>query len=218
MNKAAGWTTGVLTLLALSALALRFYVPPLPGTLALGVEFASAPESPTEPLFVTGRTDDGDFIFVKYLDPTTVVFGYDRWGAGGPVSAPINVRPGTRHALVIASPSAAQVRGSAVRGPERLRVTFDGAVVLDTAGRFELRRASRAWLAENPLGGSSCGSTSAAGSCSASCWRASARAGPRRGWRALAACRCCNSLPSIARDRTGGSSPRRRRASSPSVG
>ena len=157
MNKAAGWITGLLTLLALSALALRFYVPPLPGTLALGVEFASTPQSPTEPLFVTGRTDDGDFIFVKYLDATTVVFGYDRWGAGGPVSAPINVRPGTRHTLVIASPSAAQVRGSAVRGPERLRVTFDGAVVLDTAGRFELRRASRAWLAENPIGGSSCG-------------------------------------------------------------
>jgi hypothetical protein len=157
MNKTVGWIAGLFALLALSALALRYYLPPLPGALDLAVVFAPSRAGASEPLAVTGQAGAGDFVYVKFLDETTVAFGYDRWGAGGPVSAPVKIQPGVRYALRLELPSLAQVRGSAGRAPERLRVALNGAIVLEAPARYEERRASRAWFGENPIGGSSCG-------------------------------------------------------------
>ncbi|MBI5766609.1 MAG: hypothetical protein HZA93_02360 [Verrucomicrobia bacterium] len=156
MKNAAGWIAGLVFLLGLSALALRYYVPPLPGDWTLQVEFPAAPEHANEPLFVTDSPGIGDFLFVRYVDAGHVAFGYDRWGRGGPVSAPQRAARSRPHTLRIESPSLANVRGSSRRGPERLRVTFNGTVVIDTEAEFRLRRSTLASVGLNQIGGSTC--------------------------------------------------------------
>lgn len=61
------------------------------GTLRCAVQFPTDRTGVQEPLVVTGRTGKGDFIYVVYSGNNTIRLGYDHWGKGGPVSAPIPV-------------------------------------------------------------------------------------------------------------------------------
>ena len=44
-----------------------------------------------EPLIVTGTTSKGDIVYVKYTDAGHIQLGYDHWGVGGSMSAPIAI-------------------------------------------------------------------------------------------------------------------------------
>jgi hypothetical protein len=123
----------------------------------LKVTFAERNLSEIEPLVVTGESQTGDFIFVRFLDSSTVQFGYDRWGVGGPVSAPMTIEPRRSYGLKLQSPSLASVRGSASSVPPRIRIEFEGRVVLEGDSQYDFRAGRHAWFGENPLVGSSCG-------------------------------------------------------------
>ncbi len=64
------------------------------GPLALRIQFPHHLPRMTEPLVVTGRTGAGDFTLVKYLGADTVAFGFNHWGRGDSLGAPIKISPG----------------------------------------------------------------------------------------------------------------------------
>ncbi len=158
LEKHLPWCAGVATLLLLIAVCLWDYYPPISGPQRLTVSFPSPlPVGTNEPLVVSGETGAADYLFVRYLDAHTVSLAYDSWGHGGPASPPITVTPGVRHVLEIQLPSLAAIPHSLDPPGNRLRVSFDGAVVLDAPVGFHSRRPLRAYFARNPLGGTSCG-------------------------------------------------------------
>ena len=149
---------GLATLLFLTAVCFWDYYPPLVGAQHFSVEFPSAPSiGSAEPLITTGRPGAGDLFYVRYLADQRIVLSYDCWGHGGPSSPPLAIVPGSRHSLVIELPSLAAVPGNIAQASERLRVVFDGTVVLDAKVDFYQRRAQRAYFGRNPLGGTSAG-------------------------------------------------------------
>jgi hypothetical protein len=152
------WCAGLATLLLLIVACLWDYYPPIAGPQRLTVAFPSPlPVGTNEPLVVSGETGAADYLFVRYVDAHTVSLAYDSWGHGGPASPPITVTPGARHVLEIQLPSLAAIPHSLDPPGTRLRVSFDGAVVLDATVAFHSRRPLRAFFARNPLGGTSCG-------------------------------------------------------------
>ncbi len=151
------WAAGVVALLGFTLASLWNYYPPLPERLALHVVFDAPRPGASEPLIVTGEWETAEFVYVKYVDAHTAVFGYDVWGHGGPVSAPVRIEPGRRHALEVQFPALTRVVGTTAAPGDRLRLTFDGVTVLDTSAGFRFRRPQRVWFGRNPVGGSACG-------------------------------------------------------------
>jgi len=142
--------------LILSAISIRRFVPAFPSPLTCTVVFERGTPGRGEPLITTGRTGAGDFLYIRYIDPETIAFGYDSWGRGGPVSGPVRVAPGRRRLLRVAMPALNPAR-VASQPPYRLRVWYNGIVVL-TGEVGAHRRASREIrFGQNPIGGTSCG-------------------------------------------------------------
>lgn len=143
---------------ALSALCLLNYYPRLPSPLAVDLVLDRGTAGQSEPLIVAGRPLFGDFLFVRYVDETHVVFGYDSWGHPGQVSAtPIAVTPGTPLHLRLEMPALDQMRGHFADPPGRIRVTCDGTTVFDVTNHYFFRQPLEIYLAQNPLGGTACG-------------------------------------------------------------
>ena len=109
------------------------------GAIRLYLELPGGRTGVSEPLLSTGVTGRGDLMRIIYVDGDHVRFVHDRWGFGGGTSADVPVRYGSRHRLEISlgslypdgpwttavpAPELARVR-------ERMRVTLDGAPVLD---------------------------------------------------------------------------------------
>jgi hypothetical protein len=69
------------------------------GPLLISAQFPSFTGVRSEPLVSSGERGKGDLIYVKYLDATTVVFGYDHWGVGGFQTAPISIDPLAIHEI-----------------------------------------------------------------------------------------------------------------------
>jgi hypothetical protein len=156
MRKVFAWSLGVVTLAFLTVVSFWNYLPPLAGSQQFELTLPGAPAGTREPLIVTGRTQAGDFLFVKYLADGTVAFGYDSWSRGGPLSNPVPFKPNVRQTLSVDMPALAQVPGSLAPIPARLRVIFNGIVVLDAEVHSHSRRRSHLWFARNPLGGTAC--------------------------------------------------------------
>lgn len=127
--------------------------PPLPRQIRLLVTFPNAPAGANEPLISTGVFGAGDFLSVKYADAGTATLSYDTWGTGGPASAPFAVRPGEKHILDIAMPSASHVGPVRVGQKGRLRVMLDGREVLHSAVSFHARQPNQVYFGLNPIGG-----------------------------------------------------------------
>lgn len=155
MSKLPAWSVGLITLLVLLVVCLWEYYPPIPRPLRLSVTFDSLAVGHGEPLVVTGQVAGGDFLGVRYVDDHTITLHYDSWGRGGPGSAPITVSTGKPYALEIELPALEAVSSNTSPRSDRLRVSFDGKVVLDDKVHFNERRAQHAWFGRNPLPGSS---------------------------------------------------------------
>jgi hypothetical protein len=94
------WATALALFVTLAALCVRDYSPPLPGPLVLDLVLDPGRAGQSEPLVCAGRTGAAQFLFLRHADNDTVVFGYDNWGEGGPVSAPVKIAAGSLGSLV----------------------------------------------------------------------------------------------------------------------
>jgi hypothetical protein len=126
------------------------------GSIELTVTFPAGVTGTQEPLAVTGRAGAGDFVYVRYVDKSHVAFGFDHWGAGGLVGMPVEVDYRQPHSLSITFQSLFPP-GSLRRDSGALKVLMDGLPVL--AGEFSCfpSLAAEVRVAENPIGGSTCG-------------------------------------------------------------
>lgn len=148
-----GAGVGLAAFLSLLWLLWARSFPPLPPRLELDVTFPAGAAGTCEPLVTSGANRDGDFLAVRYLDAATAVVLYDVWGVGGPVSAPFPLRAGERRRLTLEMPTLAPVDHVRSRERRPLRVTIDGAVLLDEPVYFHRRRSDQLFFARNPLGG-----------------------------------------------------------------
>ena len=140
--------------LALSALCLRNYYPPLPNPLTVDLVLHRGTPGQSEPLITAGRPLFGDFLIARYLDETTVVFGYNSWGHPGHLSTtPVTLTPGRPLRLQIEMPALHQMRGRFSDPPGRIRVTCDGLPAFALTDHYFFRQPLELYLGENPLGG-----------------------------------------------------------------
>src|SRR5262245_43797341 len=105
LNRAAGALTASLAFLCFFLPIWHASFPPLPQRIALEVNFPRGITGRCEPIITTGRTGDGDFLAVRYIDGATAVFVYDVWGVGGPTSQPFALQPGQRRRVEIEMPT-----------------------------------------------------------------------------------------------------------------
>jgi len=126
------------------------------GPLALTLRVPAGREGRAEPLVVTGRRGEGDFVYIQYLPSGRARIGHDRWGVGGPLSEPFACAPGST-VLVQVSMGALYAGNAAGRLRSTVRVRVDGRVVLDAPAQFHPARADEVFVGLNPLGGSTCG-------------------------------------------------------------
>lgn len=131
----------------------RTNFPPLPTRITLDVTFPAGISGQTEPLVTTGRTDDGDFLAVRYVDETTAVLIYDVWGMGGPTSPAFALRPGERRTLELEMPTLDHVTHLRSHEKRPLRVALDGATLLQEPVYFHRRAPAEIFFATNPIGG-----------------------------------------------------------------
>lgn len=155
--KRSALAAALFALILLSGWALWGYYPPLSATQHLSIAFREIRPGTSDPLIVTGRTGEGDFLYVRYVDATHVVFGYDKWGTGGPTSAPVQVVSGVSYPLDIQLPSLQRIAGSFPQPSQTLRLSFNGVRLIDATVDAFPRRPRQVYFAQNPIGGSSCG-------------------------------------------------------------
>lgn len=134
------------------------------GPVIIATDLPLAMIGQAEPLVVTGRPGQGDFVYIRYLDRDHIAFGYDHWGYGGVQSDPIRVDYTAMHRVEVslgtlypqdhipASVPAVEAR----RIQETVQVSLDGRVVFTTEARPFPCLPSEIYFAHNPLGGSSC--------------------------------------------------------------
>lgn len=140
--------------LALAALCLRNYYPPLPNPLTVDLVLHRGTPGQSEPLITSGRPLFGDFLIARYLDETTVVFGYNSWGHPGHLSTtPVALTPGRPLRLQIEMPALHQMRGRFADPPGRIRVTCEGVPAFALTDHYFFRQPLEIYLGENPLGG-----------------------------------------------------------------
>ena len=119
----------------------------------------------SQPLLVSGRTGDGTFVYVRYIDDRHVVIGVDVWGRLGAESGPIETDYWAAHELTVTHgglyprdhPRLADVPAKArARLHQELEVRLDGREVLSR--EIEIPAAGRGafFVGRNPIGGSSC--------------------------------------------------------------
>ena len=152
-------TMGAIVFVLLATLALTWFQPALPRGFALDVIFAPGKAGLSEPLIVSGTPGFGDFLFVRHQNETHAVLGQERWGRPPLLSAPFELKPGTQRRLVVNVPAFSHARGGSRGGDDTLRVQLDGVELLNATARFELRKSSHLFFAENPLGGTACGAS-----------------------------------------------------------
>jgi putative flippase GtrA len=135
-----------------------------PGGLRLRLRFPSDRVRQAEPLLVRGVPGAGDILYVQYVDEGQVRFGLDHWGSGGPLSAPVPVRPGAEHEVVVLADLLLPPAQSGAAGPPGvdalrgvLRVALDGRVVLAGAAPAHPAELGSLTLGTNFIGGSTAG-------------------------------------------------------------
>ena len=150
------WLVAVLVALTLSVLSLRRYLPPLPNPLTLDLIVDKHDPGKSEPLIASGRTQAGDFLFVRFLDDAMLSLGYETWGEPGQFSKPIPLPPDRRIRLEIEMPGLSQIRGVFAPANDRLRVIANGTELFNAAVVYNVRAPSEIYFAANPIGGTAC--------------------------------------------------------------
>ncbi|MDD2762716.1 MAG: hypothetical protein PHE83_01945 [Opitutaceae bacterium] len=129
------------------------------GPVALEVEFPAAAPGRKEPLVASGN--GRDLIYVQYESPGRARFGFSHFGAGGPLSEPVELVPGRRYRLVVdmgglypppehpAFAGWSEIENKALH--RRMQVNLDGLPVLRAASVFYRSDPFGVLLGKNPL-------------------------------------------------------------------
>lgn len=157
MKRRGVWLASLGVFLLLTLGCFWWQSAPPTETQQLTLTFPQGYSGQADPIIVTGRPDEADFLAVNYLDEDTITFRYDSWGHGGPVSLPIKIVPGKSYPLEIVLPSVSALVTSANLPPDRARIIFDGQPVLDSPVAYYQRSPQNIWFGRNPVGGSICG-------------------------------------------------------------
>ena len=128
------------------------------GAVEMVVNFPGGGKVATDPLVVTGGPGKGDFIYVRYVDPGHVAFGYDHWGKGGLLGDPIAVDYLATHRLSITMDSL-YASGHTPRHPNDVRVLLDGLLALQCSSPCYPSEPSQIRMGKNEIGGSVCRSS-----------------------------------------------------------
>lgn len=127
------------------------------GPVQLGLWFPAGRPREDEPLVATGRTGDGDVIFVRYLDERTIRFGHDHWGGQLAMSDSVEADAAEPHVVEIDMGSLypdATVEAGAIAG--MLTVKLDDRVVWSRPALFARAAAEEVYYARNGIAASSC--------------------------------------------------------------
>jgi hypothetical protein len=126
------------------------------GAVEMSVVFPYGLAGTQEPLVVTGVSGAGDFVYVRYVDPSHIILGFDHWGIGGIVGEPIDVDYGQTHRLAITFQSL-YPPDSPSHQSNQVRVLMDGKVVLTGKYNCHPSSADQIKVGANRIGGSTCG-------------------------------------------------------------
>lgn len=130
------------------------------GAIKLRVVLPQGRTDAREPLLVSGRVGEGDFLAVQYVDARHVQFLFDHWGAVLSTSAPVAIDYTQPHDIVIDLGFAHEPRDSLTETALRetdLVVQVDGQEVWRHRTPFYNVPREELALARNPIGGSTCG-------------------------------------------------------------
>ena len=133
------------------------------GPLVMSLSFPAQNAGAHEPLLTCGSPGHGDVLVANFVDATHITLSLDHWGYGGPTSAPIEIKPGTRQTLQVSFgsffPDADRPAGvNAVRwaaARHKLTVTLDKAKVFDTPAEFYDAPSETIAVGRNSIGASS---------------------------------------------------------------
>jgi len=127
------------------------------GPLRLAVVFPRSHMGRKEPLVTTGITAGGDSLYIEYADERHVRFGFDHWGEGGPLSAPVELAYDRPHTLVIWLETLPHSRSDGRATMEgNLWVEVDGRRVWTVHAKFHPASPSTLSIGANLIGISSC--------------------------------------------------------------
>ena len=141
--------------------------PPPCGSLELQLEFQRAEAGTASPLVVTGVAEAADLVFVRYLEPEVVVFGWDHWGLPSVLSAPVRIVPGQTYRMEVHMGSLYPVPRIVFErlfpGADRrqtlssLAIRVDDREVLRHHGEFHQASAKQVSVGENRIGATTSG-------------------------------------------------------------
>ncbi len=133
------------------------------GPMVISLAFPANKVGLHEPLLTSGSQGRGDVLVANYVDATHLTLTLDHWGYGGPTSAPIAIKPGTRQLLEVyfgsffpADERPADIDAShwaAAAG--RLTVLLDHVKVFDVATPFYEAPSATVIVGKNSIGASS---------------------------------------------------------------
>jgi hypothetical protein len=134
------------------------------GPLVIVLEFPAGLAGAHEPIVTSGTPGRGDVLVVNYLDVNHVTFALDHWGYGGPVSGPIEIKPGIRQTLEVRFgsffPESDRPRDVPVpqwsAASEKLELILDGRNVFEVKTPFYQVPPEDVAIGRNSIGASSC--------------------------------------------------------------
>jgi len=110
-----------------------------------------------QPLLVTGRGESGDLLFLRMIDGHHVVFGQDHWGAALALGQPVPFDFSQDHEIEILAGPLMRVNVPAGFDPNLTQIRLDGKIVFQTDRAFFPFTNAEAYVLENPVGGTTCG-------------------------------------------------------------
>ena len=149
----ARWILAAAILLSLGGWGAARSFPLLRDPCVLSLTLPAGTAGDCCPLVATGQSGAGDLLYLRYLDATTLVIGYDSWAVGGPVSASIRITPGAARPLVVQMPSLAAPSRVDRRALGLLRVVYDGREVLRDDVHYYGRARAEIHFATDSIGG-----------------------------------------------------------------
>lgn len=134
------------------------------GPLVIVLEFPSGQPGQSEPIVSAGATGRGDVLVVHYVDSRHVTFSLDHWGYGGPVSGPVEMKPGVRQKLIVSFGSFFPASGRPSYAiPSRwsdaarkLEVTLDNQKVIEVETPFYDAPSETVVVGRNQIGSTAC--------------------------------------------------------------